>query len=113
MEAALLAHQGGADQITVHLREDRRHIQDKDIINIRNKVRLPLHLEMAATDEMLAKALEISPSRVTLVPEKRRELTTEGGLDVANKVKRLKKFVSTLRGEKIAVSIFIDPTQKP
>ena len=80
--AAVIAQSAGADQITIHLREDRRHIQDADIYEIKNAISIPLNLEMAATSEMLAIALDLMPNTVTLVPEKRNEVTTEGGLDL-------------------------------
>lgn len=106
--AAVLAELAGADGITVHLREDRRHIQDRDVHLLRQTVRTHLNLEMAATDEMVAIALELKPDYVTLVPERRAEVTTEGGLDVAGQVDRLKSVVSTLQGAQIPVSLFID-----
>lgn len=106
--AAVLAELAGADGITVHLREDRRHIQDRDVMVLRQTVRTHLNLEMAATDEMVAIALEIRPDYVTLVPEKRQEVTTEGGLDVAGQVSRLTDVVQTLQGAYIPVSLFID-----
>jgi pyridoxine 5-phosphate synthase len=111
--AAVLAELAGADGITVHLREDRRHIQDRDVRLLRQTVRTHLNLEMAATDEMVAIALDIQPDYVTLVPEKREEVTTEGGLDVAGQVNRLTQVVATLQGAGIPVSLFIDaePTQ--
>lgn len=107
--AAALAEQGGADQITVHLREDRRHIQDRDLRLLKETCRSILNLEMAATDEMLAIALEIRPHTVTLVPERREELTTEGGLDVAGARDRLMPYVRKLRDAGIVVSLFVDP----
>jgi pyridoxine 5-phosphate synthase len=106
--AAVLAELAGADGITVHLREDRRHIQDRDVHLLRQTVRTHLNLEMAATDEMVAIALEIKPDYVTLVPERRAEVTTEGGLDVAGQVDRLKSVVSTIQAAQISVSLFID-----
>lgn len=106
--AAVLAELGGADGITVHLREDRRHIQDRDVRLLRQTVRTHLNLEMAATVEMVTIALEIRPDYVTLVPEKREEVTTEGGLDVASQRDRLGQVVATLQGEDIPVSLFID-----
>src|SRR3990170_4102097 len=95
--AALIAEIAGADGITVHLREDRRHIQDRDLLLLRKAVKTRLNLEMAATHEMLTMALEVKPDMVTLVPENRRELTTEGGLDVRGGLEALKKFTSELR----------------
>jgi pyridoxine 5-phosphate synthase len=106
--AAVLAELAGADGITVHLREDRRHIQDRDVRLLRQTVRTHLNLEMAATDEMVAIALDIQPDYVTLVPEKREEVTTEGGLDIAGQVDRLKQVVGQLQGANIPVSLFID-----
>jgi pyridoxine 5-phosphate synthase len=106
--AAVLAELAGADGITVHLREDRRHIQDRDVRILRQTVRTRLNLEMAATDEMVAIALDIQPDYVTLVPEKREEVTTEGGLDVAGQVSRLTQVVARLEGANIPVSLFID-----
>lgn len=106
--AAVLAELGGADGITVHLREDRRHIQDRDVRLLRQTVRTHLNLEMAATDEMVAIALDIKPDYVTLVPEKREEVTTEGGLDVAGQIDRLSEIVDKLQTAKIPVSLFID-----
>lgn len=108
--AAGLAELAGADGITVHLREDRRHIQDRDLYILRKTVKTKLNLEMAATKEMLEKALEVKPDMVTLVPEKRQELTTEGGLDVRTNSDHLKKFVATLRDSGIEVNLFVDPS---
>lgn len=106
--AAVLAELGGADGITVHLREDRRHIQDRDVQLLRQSVRTHLNLEMAATDEMVAIALDIRPDYVTLVPERREEVTTEGGLDVAGAIDRMTQVVTTLQAAQIPVSLFID-----
>jgi pyridoxine 5-phosphate synthase len=106
--AAVLAELGGADGITVHLREDRRHIQDRDVSLLRQTVRTHLNLEMAATDEMLKIALDIKPDYVTLVPEKREEVTTEGGLDIVGQVARIEGIVAKLQGADIPVSLFID-----
>ncbi len=105
---ALLAELGGADGITVHLREDRRHIQDRDVELLRQTVRSRLNLEMAATPEMEAIALRIRPDMVTLVPEKRQEVTTEGGLDVAAQHQSLREMVGRLQGAGIGVSLFVD-----
>jgi len=107
--AALLAEMGGADQITIHLREDRRHIQDRDLQVMRKTVTTRLNLEMAATQEMVKIAYETRPDEVTLVPERREELTTEGGLDVVRGKDGIAKFVKTLRDAEILVSLFIDP----
>jgi pyridoxine 5-phosphate synthase len=107
--AAVIAELAGADGITVHLREDRRHIQERDVRLLRQTVRTHLNLEMAATEEMVAIALEIKPDYVTLVPERREEITTEGGLDVASQVSRLGEVVDRLQGSGIPVSLFVDP----
>ena len=93
VQFAFLAELGGADSITVHLREDRRHIQDRDIFLLKETIKTKLNLEMAATEEMLEIAKKLCPDYVTLVPEKREEVTTEGGLDVKNNIKYLKNFV--------------------
>ena len=105
---ALLAELGGADGITVHLREDRRHIQDRDVELLRQTVRSRLNLEMAATAEMEAIALRVRPAMVTLVPEKREEVTTEGGLDVAGQRQVLTGLVDRLQAAGIGVSLFVD-----
>jgi pyridoxine 5-phosphate synthase len=107
--AAYLSELGGAHGIVVHLREDRRHIQDRDLRILRETVRTKLNLEMASTDEMAAIAREIKPDMVTLVPEKRKELTTEGGLDVAGNSKAVSRTVKALGSAGIFVSLFIDP----
>ena len=107
--AAVLAELGGADGITVHLREDRRHIQDRDVRLLRQTVRTHLNLEMAPTTEMTAIALDIKPDYVTLVPERREEVTTEGGLEVLAGGDRLLKVVEKLQHSEIPVSLFIDP----
>ena len=91
-EAARLVAKAGADGITVHLREDRRHIRDEDVVRIRKESTLPMNLEMAATEEMLSIALRTAPNAVCIVPEKREELTTEGGLEVAGQVGKLRHF---------------------
>lgn len=109
LEASLLAIEGGADQITVHLREDRRHIQDMDIEEMRRELVVPLNLEMAASDEIVTIACKVRPHTATLVPEKRQELTTEGGLNVVENLNSLKETVSKLKGAGIEVSLFIDP----
>lgn len=107
--AAVEAHLGGADGITVHLREDRRHIQDEDLRRLEELVQIKLNLEMAATDEMVAIAIKTRPQIVMLVPEGRHEVTTEGGLDVAGAADRMKSVVRSLSSEGIPVSAFIDP----
>jgi pyridoxine 5-phosphate synthase len=109
LEAAALCEKAGAAGITIHLREDRRHIQDRDLEELRARVTTMLNLEMAATDEMVGIALERKPDQVTLVPEKREEVTTEGGLDVVGHEGALKKAVGALQGAGIPVSLFIDP----
>ena len=108
-EAALLAEAAGADGITVHLREDRRHIQEHDVQSIGRRVRVPLNLEMAVTDAMVGFALAVRPPHACFVPEKREELTTEGGLDVANHAARVTDAVKRLAGAGVRVSLFIDP----
>ncbi|HWB20507.1 MAG TPA: pyridoxine 5'-phosphate synthase [Phycisphaerales bacterium] len=106
--AAVEAHLGGADGITVHLREDRRHIQDDDVRRLAELVHVKLNLEMAATEEMVKFAVEVKPQLVMLVPEGRQEITTEGGLDVAGQVSRLKTVVAKLRDGGLTVSACID-----
>jgi pyridoxine 5-phosphate synthase len=106
--AAVEAHLGGADGITVHLREDRRHIQDEDVRRLRELTHIKLNLEMAATDEMVAIASRIKPEMAMLVPEGRHEITTEGGLDIVSQEKSLKKAVERLAAAGIRVSVFID-----
>lgn len=110
--AAVIAELAGADGITVHLREDRRHIQDRDVRILRETVRTHLNLEMAPTDEMIAIACEIKPDYVTLVPERREEVTTEGGLDIATQVERMSAVVAQLQDNGIPVSLFIDANPK-
>ncbi|MDD2558937.1 MAG: pyridoxine 5'-phosphate synthase [Desulfuromonas sp.] len=107
--AAIIAELAGADGITVHLREDRRHIQDRDVRILREILQTPLNLEMAATAEMVAIACEIRPYCVTLVPEKRQELTTEGGLDVVGQAESLGGCIEQLHQAGIKVSLFVDP----
>ncbi len=107
--AALLAQQAGADQITLHLREDRRHIQDRDLELIKELVSIPVNLEMAPTEEMRRIALKVKPDRVTLVPERREEITTEGGLDVVSMRGYLPEFIHPFREAGIEVSLFVDP----
>ena len=109
--AAGLAEMAGASGIIVHLREDRRHIKDRDVRLLREVVRTRLNLEMAATEEMVGIARDILPDMVTLVPEKRQELTTEGGLDVAGNRDRISKAVARLKEKGIAVSLFVDPVE--
>jgi pyridoxine 5-phosphate synthase len=107
--AAALAELAGADGIIVHLREDRRHIQDRDLRILRQTVKTRLNLEMAATEEMLRIASEVKPDLVTLVPEKREELTTEGGLNVAGNLPFLKDYVKKLKDAGLGASLFVDP----
>jgi pyridoxine 5-phosphate synthase len=107
--AAAEAQLGGADGITIHLREDRRHIQDRDVRLLRQTVTCPLNLEMAASDPIVAIARQVCPAKACLVPEKREEVTTEGGLDVAGQQARLADVVAALQGAGIEVSLFIDP----
>jgi pyridoxine 5-phosphate synthase len=109
VEAALLAERAGADQITVHLREDRRHIQDRDVEILRRVVGTELNLEMAGTQEMVQIALKLRPTTATLVPERREEVTTEGGLDVVSHKDQLTRFIRLMRDGDIRVSLFIDP----
>ncbi len=106
--AAILATLGGADGITIHLREDRRHIQDRDLHVLRQTVTTRLNLEMACSDEIIAIALQAKPDEVTLVPEKRQELTTEGGLDVHSNIDCIRKGVDQLKAAGILVALFID-----
>jgi len=109
VRAARLAEVAGADGITAHLREDRRHISDADIAQLSRELRIPLNLEMAATDEMLAIALKFRPHAACIVPEKREERTTEGGIDVAGQHNRLAPLVRQLGGARIRVSMFVEP----
>jgi len=110
--AAALAELGGADVITVHLREDRRHIQDRDVRVLRETVQVKLNLEMAAEPSVTEIALQIRPQLATLVPERREEVTTEGGLDVAGNIDRVKSCVESLHEAGIEVSLFIDPDER-
>jgi len=109
LDAASAAEAGGADSITVHLREDRRHIQDTDVRALRAALRVPMNLEMAAISEMVAIALHVRPADVCLVPERREEVTTEGGLDVVAHESELRDVVARLRGGDVRVSMFVDP----
>lgn len=109
LHAALVAEQAGADSITLHLREDRRHIQDHDVHRMRASLQTRMNLELAATDEMIAIARDVRPQDACLVPEKRTEVTTEGGLDVASQKARLRDCCAALRERGIRVSMFIDP----
>jgi len=109
---AALAELGGADGITVHLREDRRHMQDRDVNLLRETVRCKLNLEMACAEEIIKIAGKIRPDQATLVPERREEITTEGGLDVAGQPETIKKVVKRLQDRGIVVSLFLDPDPK-
>ncbi|MBS4759348.1 MAG: pyridoxine 5'-phosphate synthase [Clostridium sp.] len=108
IQAALLCEKAGADGITVHLREDRRHTKDNDVSELKHILKTRLNLEMAVTDEMQKIALEVLPSNCCLVPEKRQEVTTEGGLDVAGQFEKIRDFVKPLKDAGIIVSLFID-----
>ena len=110
--AALIAEKNGADSITIHLREDRRHIKETDLKEIKSKLKIPLNLEIASTDEMLKIALKHKPSFVCLVPEKRKEITTEGGLNLDYKKKFLKKIITVLKRNGSRTSLFIEPKIK-
>lgn len=112
LTAAALAHLGGADGITVHLREDRRHIKDRDLILLKEASFIPLNLEMAASNEIVKIALAVMPNACTLVPERRQELTTEGGLDVAGNFDNIARTVHSLMSKGISVSLFIDPVEE-
>ena len=111
LQAALLAQKYGADSITIHLREDRRHINDSDLKKINSKLKIPLNLEMAPTREMLKIALKENPDYVCLVPENRKEITTEGGLNLSHNKEFLKNIIYKLKKRKIRVSLFIEPNQ--
>jgi pyridoxine 5-phosphate synthase len=107
--AAALAELGGADGITIHLREDRRHIQDRDLRILRETVCVKLNLEMACDEQVTQIACEVRPDQATLVPERREEVTTEGGLDVAGQLDRVRQYVERLHGAGVSVSLFLDP----
>ena len=110
LKAALLAQKSGADTITIDLREDRRHIRDKDLKIIKNRIRIPINLEMAPTKEMLKIATKYKPNFVCIVPEKRKEITTEGGLNIKKKKGILSKLIKVLKKNEIRVSLFIEPS---
>ncbi len=112
VRAALLAQAAGADGITAHLREDRRHIRDEDIVALTRGLKIPLNLEMAATGEMLVIALKARPHAACIVPEKREERTTEGGIDAAGQYDRLQPIVSSLGAANIRVSMFVEPDRR-
>jgi pyridoxine 5-phosphate synthase len=109
VSAALIAEKSGADSITLHLREDRRHIQDRDLYALQEAMQTRMNLEMAVTEEMLRVAMDVAPGDCCLVPEKREELTTEGGLDVAGQLEKIADACARLAGQGIRVSLFIDP----
>ena len=109
LRAACTAQKCGVDSITIHLREDRRHIRDYDLKKIKRKIKIPINLEIAPTSEMLKIAIANKPNYVCLVPEKRREITTEGGLNIKRKNSYLKKIIKKLKNKKIRVSLFIEP----
>jgi len=110
LRAALLAEKSGADSITVHLREDRRHIRDNDLINLKKKIKIPINLEMSPTNEMKKIAIKFKPNHVCIVPEKRKEITTEGGLNVVKNRMILKQLIKILKKKNIRVSLFIEPS---
>lgn len=112
IQAALTAEQAGADAITLHLREDRRHIQDRDVLLLKDILQGRMNLEMAVTEEMLAIAERLRPADCCLVPERREELTTEGGLDVAGDIARMRAACERLAGVGVRVSLFIDPDRE-
>jgi pyridoxine 5-phosphate synthase len=112
VEAALMCQDAGADSIVCHLREDRRHIQTKDLYNLKKALKIRLNLEMAISEEIIDIALDAGPGQATIVPEKRRELTTEGGVDVLAEKNRLKKALDRMERGGIDVSLFIDPDAK-
>ncbi len=109
LEAAFLVKEAGADAITIHLREDRRHIQDADVYAIRKQINIRLNLELAATDEMVKIACDVLPEDACIVPEKREELTTEGGLDIIGQFERIQKTTQQLTQKEVRVSLFIEP----
>ena len=112
LRAAKIVKEAGADGITAHLREDRRHIVDQDIINLKEQNILPLNLEMAVTDEMQKIALNVLPNAICLVPEKREERTTEGGLNVCKSISNLRSFIKPIKQKNIRVSLFIEPGEE-
>jgi len=112
LKAALLAEKNGADSITIHLREDRRHINESDLKLIRSKLKIPLNLEIAATQEMLEIALRSKPPFICIVPEKRKEITTEGGLNLNYNKTFLKSLISKLKKKQLRISLFIEPSLK-
>lgn len=105
---AILAQKSGADGITVHLREDRRHIRDEDLVRLKKHIKIPINLEMAATDEMMNIAIKTKPNAVCIVPEKRQEVTTEGGLDLIKNFSNLQKIITKIKSQNIRISLFIN-----
>ena len=112
LKAAIISQNSGADSITIHLREDRRHIRDNDFIEINKKLKIPLNLEMAPTKEMLKISLKHKPNYVCIVPEKRNEITTEGGLNIKKKSNYIKQIIKKLKSKNIRTSLFIEPNTK-
>ena len=112
IELTQIIIQNGADQITAHLREDRRHIKDQDMIDLKNNITVPLNMEMAPTSQMVKIALQLKPNFVCLVPEKREEITTEGGLDIYSNYNNLLNIIPLLQNSGIKVSLFVDPDIK-
>ena len=110
LRAALIAQKFGADSVTIHLREDRRHIKELDLKQIKSKLKIPLNLEIAATNEMIKIAIKYKPAFICLVPEKRKEVTTEGGLNLSYKKKFLKSNINKLKKNNIRVSLFVEPS---
>ena len=112
VHAAVIADLAGADQITLHVREDRRHVNERDLKLIKELIHSKVNLEMAITEEMIQLALEVKPHQVTLVPERREEITTEGGLDVVNQMEKVKSAVERLKRTGITVNLFVDPEEE-
>jgi len=112
LEAAMAAEKAGADAITLHLREDRRHIVDRDLFRIASAIKIPINQELAPTEEMIEIALKVRPNEVCIVPERREELTTEGGLNVVDLADRLEPMIKRLREARVAVGLFVEPDQK-
>ncbi len=112
IEAAKIIQECGAHQITVHLREDRRHIQDEDVVELKKILQIPLNLEMSTNEEIVEFALKVVPDEVCIVPERRQELTTEGGLDLKNNFKKIKSVVERLKEKCIKVSLFVEPEKE-
>ena len=112
LRASILAQNSGADSVTIHLREDRRHINELDLKKIKSKLKIPLNLEIAATKEMLTIALKYKPNFICIVPEKRKEITTEGGLNLNYNKNFLKKIIDKLKNNKSRISLFVEPSLK-